>query len=223
MRELTLEQKRAVDEIEGTVCLKAGAGTGKTSVLVNRYLKIFSNLLEKGVSPEEAVESILAVTFTNKAAGEMRERLEKELENMSLPRGVLSRKAYISTIDSFCTRLLRENGLEIGLEPNFRVINEIEAKILFCKVGKALLEEGKLPRVTIDQWLDEFLSRIYVYVQEIRNKATFPSGLLHEISKVEDEEKKNLTHLIAKIYGSTTSIFPGFSWRLYIFSRVIGR
>lgn len=202
MRELTLEQKRAVDEIEGTVCLKAGAGTGKTSVLVNRYLKIFSNLLEKGVSPEEAVESILAVTFTNKAAGEMRERLEKELENMSLPRGVLSRKAYISTIDSFCTRLLRENGLEIGLEPNFRVINEIEAKILFCKVGKALLEEGKLPRVTIDQWLDEFLSRIYVYVQEIRNKATFPSGLLHEISKVEDEEKKNLTHLIAKIYGS---------------------
>ncbi|GAI21670.1 unnamed protein product [marine sediment metagenome] len=86
MRELTLEQKRAVDEIEGTVCLKAGAGTGKTSVLVNRYLKIFSNLLEQGVSPEEAIESILAVTFTNKAAGEMRERLEEELQNMSLPR-----------------------------------------------------------------------------------------------------------------------------------------
>ncbi len=199
---LTLEQKRAVDEIEGTVCLKAGAGTGKTSVLVNRYLKIFSNLLKKGVSPEEAVESILAVTFTNKAAGEMRERLEKELENMSLPREVLSKKAYISTIDSFCTRLLRENGLEIGLEPNFRVINEIEAKILFCKVGKALLEEGRLPRVTIDQWLDEFLSRVYEYVQEIRNKAMFPAGLLHEISKIEDEEKKNLIRLIAKIYAS---------------------
>ena len=202
MRELTLEQKRAVDEIEGTVCLKAGAGTGKTSVLVNRYLKIFSNLLKKGVSPEEAVESILAVTFTNKAAGEMRERLEKELENMSLPREVLARKAYISTIDSFCTRLLRENGLEVGLEPNFRVINEIEAKILFCKVGKALLEEGKLPRVTIDQWLDDFLRAIYEYVQEIRNKAMSPSEFLRQISKVQDEEKKNLTHLIAKIYAS---------------------
>lgn len=199
---ITLEQKRAIDEIEGTVCLKAGAGTGKTSVLVNRYLKIFSNLLEKGVSPEEAVESILAVTFTNKAAGKMRERLEEELENMSLPREVLARKAYISTIDSFCTRLLRENGLEIGLEPNFRVINEIEAKILFCKVGKALFEEGKLPRVTIDQWLDDFLSAIYKYVQEIRNKAMSPSEFLHEIAKVEDEEKKNLAHLIAEVYAS---------------------
>lgn len=202
MRELTLEQKRAVDEIEGTVCLKAGAGTGKTSVLVNRYLKIFSNLLEKGVSPEEAIESILAVTFTNKAAGEMRERLEEELQNMSLPREVLARKAYISTIDSFCTRLLRENGLEVGLEPNFRVINEIEAKILFCKVGKTLLEEGKLPRVTIDQWLDDFLSAIYKYVQEIRNKAMSPSEFLHKITKVEDEEKKKLAHLIAEVYAS---------------------
>ena len=199
---LTLEQKRAVDEIAGTVCLKAGAGTGKTSVLVGRYLKIFSSLLDKGVSPEEAIESILAVTFTNKAAGEMRERLEKELQNMSLPREVLSRKAYISTIDSFCTRLLRENGLEIGLEPNFRVVNEIEAKILFCKVGESLLEEGKLPRVIIDQWLDEFLAGIYEYVQEIRNRAMSPAEFLREISKVEDEEKRNLTHLIAKIYDS---------------------
>ena len=202
MRDLTLEQKRAVEEIEGTVCLKAGAGTGKTSVLVNRYLKIFSNLLDKGMSPEEAIESILAVTFTNKAAEEMRERLEEELENMSLPREILARKAYISTIDSFCTRLLRENGLEVGLEPNFRVINEIEAKILFCKVGKALLEEGKLPRVTIDQWLDDFLSRIYEYVQQLRNEAISPSEFLHKIPKAEGEEKKNLTHLVAEVYAS---------------------
>jgi DNA helicase-2/ATP-dependent DNA helicase PcrA len=202
MRDLTLEQKRAVDEVEGTVCLKAGAGTGKTSVLVNRYLKIFSNLLEKGVASEEAIESILAVTFTNKAAREMRERLEEELQSMSFPREVLARKAYISTIDSFCTRLLRENALEIGLEPNFRVINEIEAKILFCKKGKALLEKGKLPRVTIEQWLDDFLSGIYGYVQELRNKAISPSEFLRQIPKVKGEEKRNLAHLIAKVYAS---------------------
>lgn len=202
MRDLTLEQKRAVDEVEGTVCLKAGAGTGKTSVLVNRYLNIFSNLLEKEVSPEEAIESILAVTFTNKAAGEMRQRLEGELKNMSLPREVLGRKAYISTIDSFCTRLLRENALEVGLEPNFRVINEIEAKILFCKKGKSLLEEGKLPRVTIDQWLEDFLSGIYEYVQELRNKAISPSEFLRQIPKAKGEEKRNLAHLIAEVYAS---------------------
>jgi len=202
MRELTLEQKRAVDEVEGTVCLKAGAGTGKTSVLVNRYLNIFSNLLNKGVSPEEAIESILAVTFTNKAAGEMRERLEGELENMSLPKEILARKAYISTIDSFCTRLLRENALEVGLEPNFRVINEIEAKILFCKVGKSLLEEGKLPRVTIEQWLDDFLKAIYEYVRDLRNKAISPSEFLKQIPKAEGEEKRSLAHLIAEVYAS---------------------
>jgi superfamily I DNA/RNA helicase/CRISPR/Cas system-associated exonuclease Cas4 (RecB family) len=202
MKDLTLEQKKAIEEIEGTVCLKAGAGTGKTSVLVNRYLRIFSNLLEKGVSPEEAIESILTVTFTNKAAGEMRERLVEELGKISLPREVLVRKAYISTIDSFCTRLLRENALEIGLEPNFRVINEIEAKILFCKVGKALLEEGELPRVIIEQWLDDFLGGIYEYVQELRNKAISPSEFLHEIPKAKNEEKRDLAHLIVKVYAS---------------------
>jgi len=202
MRELTLEQKRAVDEIEGTVCLKAGAGTGKTSVLVNRYLNIFSNLLKKGVSAEEAIESILAVTFTNKAAGEMRERLEEELQKVSFPREVLARKAYISTIDSFCTRLLRENALEVGLEPNFRIINEIEAKILFCKVGKSLFEQGKLPRVTIDQWLDDFLSAICGYVQDIRNRAMSPSEFLGQIPKAKGEEKRNLAHLIAEVYTS---------------------
>jgi len=199
---LTLEQKRAVDETEGTVCLKAGAGTGKTSVLVSRYLKVFFNLLEKKISPEEAVETILAVTFTNKAAGEMRERLEEELEKMHLPREVLSRKAYISTIDSFCARLLRENAFEVGLEPNFRVIDEIEGKIIFCKVGKALLEEGKLPRVVIDQWLDEFLDRIFEYIQDLRNKAISPSKFLHEIPKAKSEDKINLAHLIAEVYAS---------------------
>jgi len=202
MEDLTLEQKRAVDEVEGTVCLKAGAGTGKTSVLVNRYLRIFSNLVEEGASPEEAIESILAVTFTNKASDEMRERVEEELEKMSLSRDVLKRKAYISTIDSFCTRLLRENGLEVGLEPNFRIINEIEAKILFCKVGKTLLEEGKLPRVTFEQWLDHFLSGIYDYVRDLRNRAITPSEFLKKIPKARDEEKRNLAHLIGKVYAS---------------------
>jgi len=202
MRNLTLEQKKAIEELEGTVCLKAGAGTGKTSVLVNRYLKAFLSLLEKGVPSEEAVESILAVTFTNKAAGEMRERLEEELESMSLPKEVLVRKAYISTIDSFCTRLLRENALEIGLDPNFRVINEIEAKILFCKVGKTLLEEGKLPRVTIEQWLEDFLGGIYEYVRELRNKAISPSDFLHQMPRTKDDDKRNLARLIAEVYAS---------------------
>ncbi len=110
------------------VVLEASAGTGKTSVLVWRYV----NLLRAGVDPS----NILAITFTRKAAAEMRERIIRELKD-SAARSEFDRARWndvrdrlgdiaISTIDAFCLSLLREFPLEADLDPGFEMADETE-------------------------------------------------------------------------------------------------
>ena len=110
------------------VVLEASAGTGKTSVLVTRYV----NLLKGGVQPR----NILAITFTRKAAAEMRERIIRELKDAAarsqidgaLWTGVRDRlgEIAIGTIDAFCLSLLREFPLEADLDPGFEMADETE-------------------------------------------------------------------------------------------------
>ncbi len=117
----------AVDPSHNVV-LEASAGTGKTSVLVSRYL----NLIRAGVDPSH----ILAITFTRKAAAEMRERILRELRasasqsaaNAARWRELRDRSSdiAISTIDAFCLALLREFPLEADLDPAFEVADETE-------------------------------------------------------------------------------------------------
>jgi ATP-dependent helicase/nuclease subunit A len=117
----------AVDP-RNNVVLEASAGTGKTSVLVSRYV----NLLKAGVDPS----NILAITFTRKAAAEMRERIVRELRE-SAARSQFDRARWndirerladvaISTIDAFCLSLLREFPLEADLDPGFEMADETE-------------------------------------------------------------------------------------------------
>ena len=117
----------AVDPANNVV-LEASAGTGKTSVLVARYI----NLLKAGVDPS----NILAITFTRKAAAEMRERIITELR-AAASRSELDRARWvelrdrlseiaISTIDAFCLSLLREFPLEADLDPGFGMADETE-------------------------------------------------------------------------------------------------
>src|SRR3954464_6196929 len=110
------------------VVLEASAGTGKTSVLVSRYV----NLLTRGVDPA----NILAITFTRKAAAEMRERIIRDLRRAAAQSsfdrarwtGIRDRPAdiQISTIDAFCLSLLREFPLEADLDPGFGMADETE-------------------------------------------------------------------------------------------------
>ena len=115
-------------EPDNNVVLEASAGTGKTSVLVARYV----NLLKRGVDPA----NILAITFTRKAAAEMRERIVRELGEAAA-RSELDRARWIelrdrlgdiaiSTIDAFCLSLLREFPLEADLDPGFDLADETE-------------------------------------------------------------------------------------------------
>ena len=119
---LNERQKEAAGTLEGPLLILAGAGAGKTKTITHRIL----NLIEHGVAPE----SILAITFTNKAAKEMRERVEKLLENsreMNLPIHNFA-KPFLSTFHSLCVNILKESGLAIGIPRHFTIYDKSDSK-----------------------------------------------------------------------------------------------
>lgn len=116
---LNEEQKKAVVHKNGPLMIVAGAGTGKTTVITKRIAWLIEQNLAK---PEE----ILALTFTEKAASEMEERVD-----LLLPLGYVD--LPISTFHAFCERLLREYGVEIGLPNTFDVLNELDTWLLTRK------------------------------------------------------------------------------------------
>jgi ATP-dependent helicase/nuclease subunit A len=112
---LTAEQRAAVEQREGDLLLDAGAGSGKTTVLVERFVRA---VLEDEID----VSAILAITFTEKAAAELRDRIRSRLRELgALDAARATEGAFISTIHGFCARLLRANALAAGLDPGFSV------------------------------------------------------------------------------------------------------
>jgi ATP-dependent helicase/nuclease subunit A len=120
-RAFTEEQTRAIERRDGPLLVSAGAGAGKTSVLVERFVR---SVLEDAA----AVESILAITFTEKAAAQLRARVRQRfLECDGREHARAAETAWISTIHGFCARVLRTHALVAGLDPEFRVIDTLEA------------------------------------------------------------------------------------------------
>ena len=113
---LNKEQRAAVTTTAGPLLIIAGAGTGKTTVITRRISYLIEQKLAK---PSE----ILALTFTEKAAGEMEERVD-----VLVPYGYID--TWISTFHSFGNRVLQENAIDLGLPPDFRVLTR-PAQILF--------------------------------------------------------------------------------------------
>jgi ATP-dependent exoDNAse (exonuclease V) beta subunit len=145
MKVLTPQQRWAVESDRHTV-VTASAGSGKTTVLVQRYLRL---VVEHEVDPQR----IVAITFTRKAAAEMYARIAAELERLlaaaqqpqELRKFMFLRErltgAPISTIHSFCAQLLRRFPLEVGVLPSFAELNELEALRLRREVALQTLEE----------------------------------------------------------------------------------
>ncbi len=134
MQQLNDAQKRAVDTTEGPLLIIAGAGSGKTKVITHRIL----NLIRKGVSPS----SILAITFTNKAASEMRSRLETLLEeDKAINRPISINSApFVSTFHALGVHIIRENARLIGLTRHFTIFDRGDSK----RAVKEALEQCSL-------------------------------------------------------------------------------
>ncbi|HEX9093838.1 MAG TPA: UvrD-helicase domain-containing protein [Coriobacteriia bacterium] len=140
--EPTSEQARAIRSLGGPLCISAGAGSGKTRVLAERFVAaVDPRASVEGWAPA-GVDEVLTVTFTDKAAGEIAERVRRVL----LEHGLVAEarrvdEAWISTIHGLCTRLLRAHALEAGLDPRFGVVSAVEAGSLREEVLEALLRE----------------------------------------------------------------------------------
>ncbi len=119
--ELTDDQRRAVETEDVDLCVVAGAGAGKTRVLTER---IVHRVVRRGVD----LRRVLAITFTEKAAAEMKARLADALERAGRESAREEVEgAAISTIHAFCSRLLREHAVEAGVDPQFRVLDDVVA------------------------------------------------------------------------------------------------
>src|SRR6056297_3416210 len=117
---------------KGDIFVKAGAGTGKTRTITELY---FNLILQNKFD----VKNILAITFTEKAATEMKDRIKKRIKNFTDETNGMQKRhlmqlqkrmnyAWISTLHAFCSRLLREFPLQSGIDPMFEIIDESEKK-----------------------------------------------------------------------------------------------
>ena len=121
LEKLNAEQKAGATHLDGPLLVLAGAGTGKTRVITYRVAR----LIETGVAPER----ILAVTFTNKAAGEMRKRIEE----LAPGKGAL---VWVYTFHSFGARLLRQHHEALGLPKHFTIYDQSDQKKLVVELPK---------------------------------------------------------------------------------------
>src|ERR1700722_5772115 len=136
---LNPEQRRAVETTEGPLLIQAGAGSGKTKTLTHRIAYLIA---AKRATPY----NILAVTFTNKAAKEMRERVAKLLGQSADNRSFMP---YMGTFHSICVRILRQDGEHIDIPRSFVIFDESDRLAAIKRASKEHLVDEKAfpPRV----------------------------------------------------------------------------
>lgn len=145
---LNPEQADAVTCTEGPLLILAGAGSGKTRVLTHRIAFLIK---EKGVPPE----SILAITFTNKAAGEMKERLEQMI-------GPVVAQMWVSTFHSACVRMLRRDADILGYKRTFTIYDASDQRTLLKEILKELsMDEKKFPVRSIQSTISRAKNQLY--------------------------------------------------------------
>ncbi len=153
LNNLNPEQKKAVTYRNGPLLIVAGAGTGKTTVVTERVAWLIEQKLARA-------DEVLALTFTDKAAGEMEERIDK-----LLPYGYVD--LWVMTFHSFCERILKNHALDIGLPTEFKLLNQTEQWILVRE---------NLDKFNLD------------YYRPLGNPTKFIHALLKHFSRCKDEE-----------------------------------
>lgn len=146
MPQWTKEQQQAIDSRGGTILVSAAAGSGKTTVLVERVIR----RLEDKENPCSA-DRLLIVTFTKAATAQMREKIasaiEKRLEQDPQNEHLLRQRmmlpfAHISTIDSFCGELVRENFQQLGISPDFKLLEQTQLDLMQSDAADIVIERA---------------------------------------------------------------------------------
>ena len=163
-------QRQAVEQLEGPLLVVAGAGSGKTRVITNRI----AHLIATGTAQPD---QILAVTFTNKAAGEMKDRVVDIL-------GFEARRVWISTFHSFCARMLRDNSEALGYKRAFSIYDESESLALIKRIYKDINIPDSQPSFGTTQ----------VHISRAKEKLLTPDDFLET---AEDFLEQN----VAKVYS----------------------
>ncbi len=216
MMQLSDAQRLAVETVGKNVCVSAGAGSGKTRVLVERFIHLVKN---HNISPA----NILAITFTEKAANEMKRRIVQRLreENLEEARREVE-NAPIGTIHSFAARLLREHPVEAGVDPKFRILESAEAELLQERVLdetiEALAADPEVFRLLRLYKEDSVRKGILSVYSDSRNsEIPFETQLrkraLVDRSALEAKIKQGLGSFSAKDLASLKELHAGISLR----------
>jgi len=183
---LNKQQREAVEHDKGPLLIIAGAGTGKTRVITERIIR----LLEKELAtPKE----ILALTFTQKAAQEMEERVD-----VSMPYGY--EEIWISTFHSFCDKLLKQEAIYIGLDPAYTLMSQAQEYIFF----RSMLFDLPIKRFRPKGNPTKFIGEILRHFSRLGDEDVSPKEYKKYVKNVEGvgkDEKKDYEEL-AKLYDS---------------------
>ena len=198
------ENQRAATLNDICSCTKitAGAGCGKTKVISSRFLKLSLDLIEAGV--EAPLEKILVITFTDKAANEMKERIYGDLKNAEID--YYSQSLWISTFHGFCSKILRKHSIEAGLAPNFKLGDEVTLKEIYDEII-AKIKNGQLgvsapPAAAGD--LNEIFEDIFGVIGKIKSLGISPEEFLDAAT----EATKGFSRMISSL--------PIENWEQYL-------
>ena len=185
LADLNEAQREAVLATEGPLLVVAGAGSGKTRVLTYRVAHLIHAC---GVKPNE----ILAITFTNKAAGEMRERLERML-------GRTARAIWILTFHAACGRMFRREAERLGYRSNFTIYDDQDQ----VRLVKACLEElGKDPK--------RFSPRgIHAQISRAKNQLVTPEEYMSRVASFWDQTVAETYDLYQRRLHGSNAVSPG--------------
>ena len=228
--------KPTKEQIEATkigthIALSANAGSGKTKVLTERYLKI---ILEEIENNPNIIRQIVAITFTEKAASEMLERVVKQVdelfeeymkkvenaenENQKKKFRQIKRKlsyAKIMTIHSFCLQILRDYAIDAGLEPNFKTLSTVESHLIKQEaISNALakiLNEDSLNENSFDKKNEDYKEILFTHyspkeIKKIIKLLLQKSDIFETVSEIYKDEKKYFND----IFETVKNIFPDF-------------
>ena len=209
----TPEQIQAIETLDKSVLVSAAAGSGKTAILVERILRI---ILEGKAN----VDELLVVTFTNAAASEMklrlasaiRKRMRENPEDTGRLKEQLSRlyRAYITTIDSFALRVIREFFYETDADPDFKACDEVQGELMRREALSELFEEGFENDRILDITAEEAASHPYSgEITDAVNSVGFREFMrLYSEERQEDSFKDRML----SAYAGLRSVPDYFEW-----------